>query len=231
MKLKHGTMRPGKVMQVLEKGQIKASAPGLFSDQENPDNLPPIYPFFGFHSNAFSSLKKDDEVWVLNFKDNDRQLHWLRKDNYNKCLDGFPTTEEDQNVEVIVNREYGDSTWATIYFSNGDGWVIKEDESIINIRSDGSILLKSNSEKGVIDLYKGGVSIGAEGGASDNAMLYSEWDKWLKNDLCGALTAFSTALKANPYTMPAGTALDELIPKLQASGMNIKSNYVTLTGN
>ena len=224
-------MRPGKVMQVLEKGRIKASAPGLFSDQEDPDNLPPVYPLLGMHANAFSSVKKDDEVWVLNFRDNDKQLHWIRKDNYNNCIENFPTTDEAQNVEVIVNREYGDSTWATIYFSNGDGWVIKEDDSIINIKSDGSILLKSKYDKGIVDLNDRGVSIGAEGAASDNAMLYSQWDKWLKNDLCGLLTSFSTTLKANPYTVPAGLSLDALIPKLMNSGMNIKSNYVTITSN
>lgn len=231
MNLSCGTMRPGKVLEVLEKGRIKVAAPGLFSDQDDLETLPPVYPLLGMHANAFSSVKKDDPVWVLNFSDNDRQLHWIRKDDYNTNIEDFPTTDEEQNVEVIVNREYGDSTWATIYFSNGDGWVIKEDKSVINIRSNGSILLKSSSDKGVIDLYDGGVSIGAEGGANDNAMLYSEWDKWLKNDLCGMLTAFGTALKSNPYTLAAGTALDPLVQQLRNTGMNIKSNYVTLTSN
>ena len=119
MKLACGTLRPGKVMKVEEKGIIKASAPGLFSDQDNPDDLPPIYPWFHEHANSYSSVKKDDEVWIMNFSDNPLQLHWLRKDDIENNND-FPIGDEGENVEIVVNREFEDSNWATIYFSNGD---------------------------------------------------------------------------------------------------------------
>ena len=45
MKLFKGTIRPGKVMEVLENGVIKASSPGLFSFTDDPEKLPPIMPW------------------------------------------------------------------------------------------------------------------------------------------------------------------------------------------
>ena len=81
MKLSSGVLRPGIVIDVLEEGNITASAPGLFS-KEDSDKLPPIYPFTGLHANQFSSVNTGDEVWILNFSDNPMQLYWFRKDDY-----------------------------------------------------------------------------------------------------------------------------------------------------
>lgn len=44
MELSQGHIRPGRVLNVEdEKGIVKASCCGLFSDQDDPENLPPIY--------------------------------------------------------------------------------------------------------------------------------------------------------------------------------------------
>ena len=81
MKLFKGTIRPGLVLEILEDGLIKASAPGLFSIIDDPNMLPPIMPWFiGNNSNAFSKLKQYDDVWIMNFSDNPQQLYWFRKD-------------------------------------------------------------------------------------------------------------------------------------------------------
>ena len=102
MRYAYGVMRPGKVMQVLEDGVIKASAPGLFSDQDDPELLPPIYPpFFTPHANAFSSVKVGDEVWILNFTGNSLQLHWFRKD-YEYIITLLSVFEE--NLNEIINK-------------------------------------------------------------------------------------------------------------------------------
>ena len=59
MRLVNGTIRPGTVLEVLENGLIKASAPGLFSYVDDPKMLPPIMPWFiGNNSNSFSKLKQ-----------------------------------------------------------------------------------------------------------------------------------------------------------------------------
>ena len=66
MKLDKGTIRPGTVLEILDDGLIKASAPGLFSITDDPEMLPPIMPWFiGNNSNSFSKLKQYDEVWIL----------------------------------------------------------------------------------------------------------------------------------------------------------------------
>jgi len=233
MKLLCGTIRPGKVLKVEENGLIKATAPGLFSDQDAVEDLPPIYPWpFHTHSNSYSSIKTNDEIWLMNFSDNLQQLYWIRKD-YAETNSNFPISDEGENVEIVVNREFEDSEWATIYFSNGDGWVIREgDKGVIQIRKDGSILLESNYDKGVIDVNDKGISLGSRDTANNHAMLYEEWDKWLKNDLCGTfLTNLQSVLAANPYTSPAAAAMPALINALKTTGMNIKSNYITITGN
>ena len=231
MRLTYGAIRPGKVMQVLEDGVIKASAPGLFSDQDDPELLPPIYPpFFTPHANAFSSVKVGDEVWILNFAGNSLQLHWFRKD-YMSTNSDFKIAEEGENVEILVNKEYEDSTWATIYFSNGDGWVIRKGEDgIINIREDGSVLLKMNEDKRIIDINKDSISLGAEGKAEDSAMLFSKW-KEFADTLCDDLDQLAKALTSNPYTSPAGSVLTPLVPTLKQKIAPVESKNVSITSN
>ena len=129
MKLSKGTIRPGTVLEVLEDGCIKATAPGLFSVADDPSMMPPIMPWFiGHNSNAFSKPKQYDDVWILNFADNPRQLYWFRKDTLfdnNELV--IPDSEnkvvDEENVEIICNKDIG-GDWATIYFSDGSGWVI-----------------------------------------------------------------------------------------------------------
>jgi hypothetical protein len=96
MKLSQGTLRPGRVIEVLENGEIRAAAPGLFSEQDK-DQLPPILPFPSWHANTYSAPKIGDEVWVLNFMDNPLQLHWFRKDNYKENLGDII---KEENVDV-----------------------------------------------------------------------------------------------------------------------------------
>ena len=45
MKLEKGIIRPGIVLEVLDNGIIKASAPGLFSYSDDPEKMPPIFPW------------------------------------------------------------------------------------------------------------------------------------------------------------------------------------------
>ena len=97
MKLSQGILRPGRVLEVLDNGKIKATAPGLFNAQDQP-LLPPILPFPSWHANSYSSPKVGDEVWVLNLMDNPLQLHWFRKDNFTEN----PVIQEE-NVEVLCN--------------------------------------------------------------------------------------------------------------------------------
>ena len=224
MKLMNCILRPGEVLEVLENGQIKASIPGLFSE-EDKDNLPPIYPFFGLHSNSYSQPKIGENVWILNNLENKPQLHWFRKDDY-KNDDKHLITEE--NVEVLCNREYGGGAgWATIYFSDGSGWVISEGDSKIQIRPNGSIILDSGFPKGVIDINSSGISLGAPG-LSRHPAAYGDVITSLFRSISATLMAIQDAASKNYITSPISIAVSAHINDINSLIPEINSPNVTL---
>jgi hypothetical protein len=162
MKLSNGILRPGRVIEVMDHGHIKAYAPGLFS-KEDKNNLPPIMPFLGWHANTFTASKLYDEVWVLNLSDNPQQLFWFRKDNYKEN-----ELTKEENVEVLCHRETGFG-WATLYFSDGSGWILKNVDSIIQIDPDGNIKLSRPESHRTIHINEDNISIGSEGSSAHPA--------------------------------------------------------------
>lgn len=224
MKLSKATIRPGIVMEVLENGAIKASAPGLFAFVDDPNNMPPIIPWFiGDNSNAFSQPKVNDEVWVMNFIDNPRQLYWFRKD---KISDNTNIPINEENVEVLCNREVN-GEWCTIYFSDGSGWVIGKGESIIKIRPDGTIMLTNGDPNRCIDINGKNISIGSEGQSAHSAA-YGDALEDLLTSLCSLLNEVGMAAMTNPYTMSIGTSLLRKLPKIVNQISNVSSQHVTI---
>ena len=222
MKLGNAILRPGKVIEVLEDGKIRANVPGLFSE-EYKDKLPPIYPFFSHHANTYSDPKVYDDVWVLNFPDNPLDLHWFRKDNF---AENNKEILQEENVEVLCNREAG-LGWAQIYFSDGTGWIIRNDESLIQIRKDGSIMLKMDWPHRTIDINSGNISLGKEGESDHPAALGDKTQDSI-TAICGLLNVIATVAKTNPYTMMIGTTIDTLLPDVKKTIGPIASNHVTL---
>lgn len=221
MKLYNGTIRPGKVLSVEEPGIIKASAPGLFSAEDH-DNLPPIYPFFnimGAHTRCYSEPTVGDEIWIMNFSDNPMQLYWFRKDNYkdNDIIN-------DTNVEIICDRRaHGGS--ASIYFSDGTGWVITSSGAKININKEGNILL-SSSDGMIIDINNG-ISLGAEGKSSHTACYADECKKVL-NDIVNVLNIIEDVSGKNVYTKHINVAIKGKADKIKNNIPDIESHKVTL---
>lgn len=225
MKLNKGTIRPGMVLETFEDGTIKASAPGLFSYIDDPVNMPPIMPWFiGSNSNAFSKLKKYDEVWIMNFSDNPRQLYWFRKDNVQDNSENIPMQEE--NVEILCNREVG-GEWCSIYFSDGSGWVISKGESIIKIRPNGTILLSADIPNRCIDINGKNISIGSEGESAHPAALGDKVEDILM-DLCVLLSSVGMSAMANPYTANIGSALLAKLPGITKKIPDVSSQHVTI---
>jgi hypothetical protein len=224
MKLSRATIRPGTVLEVLENGAIKASAPGLFAFVDDPNKMPPIVPWFiGHNSNAFSQPKVYDDVWIMNFADNPRQLYWFRKDEMTDNSN-IPMTEE--NVEVICNRDVN-GEWCTIYFSDGSGWVIGKGESIIKIRPDGSILLTTGQPNRCIDINGKNISIGSEGKSSHPAAYGDAIEETLMS-LCSLLNEIGIQAMANPYTMAIGTSLLRKLPNVINKISDVSSQHVTI---
>lgn len=224
MKLFKGTIRPGTVREVLENGAVKATAPGLFSFEDDINNMPPIMPWqIGSNCNSFSKPKIYDDIWIMNFADNPRQLYWFRKDRieHNKNI---PITEE--NVEILCNRETG-GEWCTIYFSDGSGWVIGKGDSKMQIRKDGTILLSTGFPNRSIDINNSGISIGSEG-KSKHSAAYGDGVEDVILSLCGMLSNVAQIALTNPHTASIGTTILSNMTEITGKIPNISSNHVTI---
>jgi hypothetical protein len=232
MKLCNATIRPGTVVEVLDNGIIKAAAPGLFSITDDPTMLPPIMPWFiGHNSNAFSKLLENDEVWILNFTDNPRQLYWFRKDTLVDNTElKIPNTEnriiDEENVEIVCNRD-ANGEWATIYFSDGSGWVVGKGDSIIQIRKDGTILLSTGMANRCIDINGKSISIGSPGRSAHTAA-YGDATEAALMKLCTMLSGVAMKAMANPYTMAIGTEMLAKLPGVTSIIPDISSEHVTI---
>lgn len=226
MRLFNGTIRPGSVMEVLENGNIKASAPGLFNFGDDPEKMPPIMPWFiGSNCNAFSKLKKHDEVWIMNFDDNPRQLYWFRKDRLDK-QDNLKEVLTEQNVEILCNRDVA-GEWCSLYFSDGSGWIMSKDESIIQIDQNGNILLDTGFSKRCIGISPESISLGAKKCASHPAA-YGDGVVNAFLALVSVLKQVQMAATPNPHTTPIATVLANSIKTIEDALPKIVSSHVTL---
>ena len=224
MQLSRGIIRPGTVVEVLENGAVKATAPGLFAYTDEPDKLPPIMPWMvGSNSNSFSQLKQYDDIWILNFSDNPRQLYWFRKDNV-ASNENVPIGETD--VEILCNREVG-GEWCTIHFSNGSGWVIGKGESIINITADGTICLDTSLPNRCIDINNDNISIGTRGNSAHPVAFGDETENVIM-EICKLLNSVANTALGNPYTAAIGSTLMSSVPSIISKIPNISSRHVTV---
>lgn len=214
-------MRPGRVIEVLGSGNVKVAAPGLFAE-EDKENLPTVMPFFGLHANSYSEPKVEDEVWVLNVDDNPLQLFWFRKDDrteHNEELEG------EENVEIICNREAG-TGYATIYFSNGTGWMFRNGKSFINIESD-KITLDPGMANRIIQLSSDSISLGSPG-KSEHPAGYGDEIRRSLEIIRGALAGIRDAAMMNAYTLKIADALKTVPDQLQDQISKTVSPNVTL---
>lgn len=226
MKLLKGTIRPGTVRAVLENGIIKASAPGLFSFTDNPEKMPPIMPWqIGGNSGSFTKVNVFDEVWIMNFSDNPRQLYWFRKDKIEENTN-IPEINSEEHVEIICNKEIG-GDWCTIYFSDGSGWVIGKGDSKIQITSDGSILLTNSMPNRDIEIAVDAIRLGTAG-KSDKSAAYGEEVENALRSICVLLGDVATKALANPYTMQIGTSIMSKIGNITDKLSNISSPHVKI---
>lgn len=222
MNLMHGTIRPGTILSVFENGNVVASSPGLFSSQDQA-NLPPIMPWWqlcGIHSNGFSQPKVGDEIWILHCKDNPRQMFWFRKDDKDKAN---AEIIKEGNVEVLCNREAG-LGYATIYFSDGSGWVIRNDESRLQIFPDGHIELGMKAPHRTIRIDNDAICLGD----GEYSAVYGEELVDILSKFCGMLQAVASAAKTNPYTISMGNIMTPQLKELEGMIPGILSTHIKL---
>jgi hypothetical protein len=244
MDFMHAHMRPGTVLDIIDNhGTIRASVPGLFSSQDE-DCLPPIRVFNISGSNSFSSPNIGDEVWVLFFDNNPEELRWFRKDPFEKnngsrnkngsrAIDkadastGQTSNIQDQkDVEVICSRTSG-AGWATIYFSDGTGWVIQNQSAVIQISPKGTITLSTGQAHSTIEINDDGISLGSKG-ESKHPAAHGDKVADLFDNIINTLLKISEAAKGSPYTTSIAAAIDAHVPTYQDDSQYINSDIVTL---
>lgn len=222
MKLVHATLRPARVIEVLDQGKIKVEAPGKFAEADK-DNLPPVYPFFGQHANSYSSVNVDDEVWLLSCSDNKRQLHWIRKDNFE---------EEDKdlingkNVDILMNRSSGISR-AILMFDDENGWLIQNGPGSIRMSNDGSIYITSGDTNRGISITPSGISFGTSGASNHTACFGDETQKAMEC-IYALFEALKLAAGKSAYTAHLVPAIESQIKALNDTIPNITSVNVTM---
>lgn len=221
MRLIKGIIRPGVVEEILDNGMIRASAPGLFSYNDNLSDLPPIMPWqIGNNCNSYSSPREGDEVWILNFEDNALQLYWFRKDkvSYNRNID-----ITGEHVEILCNRDI-DGENASLYFTDGEGWMLSKGRSYMQISPDGSINISTNDPNKTISINGKGINLGSTD--AEHGAAYGDVTE-------NALSALSTLLHKvalvsipNPYTAAIGNALIQGLNNFDKHIENIESENV-----
>lgn len=224
MRLTNGILRPGIVLDVLESGKIKASAPGLFVE-EDKDLNPPIMPFYeliGSHPNSFTTPKQGDEVWILNLLDNPLQLYWFRKDDHITNNSNIFKETGTQNVEILCNTESGIG-YASLFFSDGTGWVLRNDDSKLQIFPDGHIELGMNWPHRSITIDPQAIKLG---NGEHPACLGDETANILLR-ICGLFQVLGQAAKTSPYTMALAPIFD-MGKMIQEDIPGIKSSHVKI---
>ena len=226
MKLSQAHIRPGRVLKLEdENGVIKGSCCGLFTDQDDPEKLPPMYQFPLGGANDFSSMHVDDEIWVLFFDDNPMEIFYIRKDIIPETLKDI-LSKKYEEVEVLASREMP-AGMVQIYFTDGEGWIIRNVDSVIQLRKDGSIFLDTGSAHRKIDICSNSISLGSENG-SEHPAAYGDKIVNTFNILENILTAIADTAQTSPYTAGIATAINTLKQVYKDSIPEIESLHVTL---
>lgn len=225
MKLLDGILRPGIILDIMTDGKIKAASPGLFT-MEDKDKNPPIMPFWeliGSHTNTFSQPNIGDEVWILNIVNNPLQLYWFRKDDHIENNKEIFEEVGSQNVEILYNKESG-LGYASIFFSDGTGWVLKNDDSRFQIFPDGHIEMGINWPHRKITIDTDSINIGGNG---THSACFGDETANILLKICGLLQALGQASMTNPYIMPLSPIFN-MAASIQNDIPGIKSSHVKL---
>jgi hypothetical protein len=229
MILRNAEIRPGFVLKVVDDyGTVKASVTGMFSDEADPETLPPIYPFMSLSRGTFSHPKENDPIWVLFTFDNPQELMYIRQANLPEQLsDTLDKSYED--VEVLMRTESG-TGYAQVLFDTEEGLVVQNDDSSMVINKDGNITISKNGSHRTIEINSDGISLGSEGKSAEPALLGDKTEDAL-NKLWNCVNTIVLALQSTcPYAAPAMAQVQAqgVLPQAKSAIMKIKSKHVTL---
>ncbi len=226
MKLQNAILTPGIVKEVVDNyGTIKATVFGLFSDNEEPDNIPPIYPFFTTLSGTFSTPTVGDKIWVLSVSDNPSELLYLRQPENTVDIKNVINETGENHVELLTNYE-SNNGWAQLFFDDGTGWIIRNDGVYIKLSTEEAII-DIGMKNRAFQISSDGISLGTIGGSKEKAVMGDSLVKLLNQLNVNIKTLASTA-GASPYTTHLCSVINKISSDLDLSTQSILSENVTL---
>ncbi len=226
MFLKDIQLLPGKIIEIVdEKGTIKATSVGLFSVDDDPELLPPIYPFIENPISNFSSPLVDDEIWIIYNNSNTQVLYYIKRRQIPQHLQDLMNSG-DENIEVIMSRDTDDGLYQ-IFFSDGTGLKLLKDESSICIKNDDTIVLATPDASRTISIGPSSISLGTEGSSAEPALL-GDQTKTALTQIYNLFMSIASAAAPGPFTAPIATAINATVAQLQAQIEKVQSENVTL---
>lgn len=223
MRLENCELRPGVVVDVCDSyGVIKASCAGYFSEEDDPDLLPPVYPFFQASASSFNQPQINDLIWVMTNSENPQELFYMFRSNLKSETDGA-LERAPKDSTILVCRDAGFSK-AKMSYDTEDGWIIQNDSADITIDEDGDIILTGSSGNSV--------TIDSEGvhlaGINGEAAVLGDTLQAALRKLSAALHDTALVMRNNPYTEAAGRELEGAIYGFDQEIEKILSDKVTL---
>ena len=224
MKLSDCEMRPGKVLAVCNNyGTIKASCCGLFSEEDDINLLPPVYPWFKFSNTAFCEPQIGDLIWIIYNTTNPLELFYVFQADAVENNSGILDYGHDACCILHKDNEYN----AALQWNNSEGWKANQDDSKIQIGPNGDILLSQSDGDHRIDINESGIHLCTDAINQNPAVLGNELKSALQT-LVQGMQSVATACKAKSETMAVGVAIDAAMVAFNAKLSTILSKNVTL---
>lgn len=227
MRLINGEIRPGVVLEVLDEyGTIKGSCLGMFSDEDDPELLPPIQQWPTQSGTCFNQPKVNDPIWVLFFYDNPQELFYFFQANVQRSSNHI-LSKKPKDAQILASRD-SDLGKAQLYYTSDDGWKIEKDESRVQIDKDNNIeLSKDDLEERSLKIDEDGVFLGDKE-KSQPAVLGDDLQDCLTS-IYNALQALNEGLLSNPYTSPAAAQFTPKLAPIYNKINNILSKTVNVS--
>lgn len=212
MKLENCEVRPGVVLQVIDNyGRIKASCLGLFSEEDDPDLLPPMSQFLTPSATQFSQPHEGDNIWVWLFSDNPQELLYTFRGNMEKS-NNDTLDDEHQDIEILMRRNTENGK-IQVDYNTESGYTINNDGTNINIDNEDHDIHIRHKEGPSVMVSKDGISLGTDGKSKYSAVLGEELINVL-NDIKDTFNTIKNAAAGSPYTTHIATAMTPAIAKL-----------------
>lgn len=228
MELRYIDIRPGKVLQVVDNyGTIKASCVGVFSEEDDPEKLPPIIPFFKTSSTSYCSPHEGDDINVWINKINPQELYYtfqgsVKKNNESELEYGSEDTE-------ILSRHKSDEGDSSIIYAKESGWSIKDKDSGITISNDGGVEIQQGDYRYCVSVSDSGIVLSdKKTNHTEPAVLGDKLEDVL-NSIVNMFDTIQQAATGNPYTSPIGGAIGSQISMLKQQVKQIKAKNVKLS--